>query len=73
MTATAPEKKHANPFEDMMASVLKAPAPERPQEETLSSSSLDEMMEKGREMQLQYLASLQSIFSDAWQSQDKKV
>jgi len=73
MTATNPEKKHANPFEDMMASVLKAPPPKAPQEEPLSSPSFDEMMEKGREMQLQYLASLQSIFSDAWQSQDKKA
>ena len=73
MTATNPEKKHANPFEDMMASVLKAPPPKAPQEEPLSAPSFDEMMEKGREMQLQYLASLQSIFTDAWQSQDKKA
>ncbi|MBQ0822805.1 DUF937 domain-containing protein [Microvirga terrae] len=74
MTATAPEKKHANPFEDMMASVLKAPGPEAPKEEPpAASASFDDMMEKGREMQLQYLASLQSIFSDAWQSQDRKA
>ncbi|WP_114944927.1 DUF937 domain-containing protein [Microvirga calopogonii] len=72
MTATNPEKKHANPFEDMMASVLKAPPPKVSQEAS-SAPSFDEMMEKGREMQLQYLASLQSIFTDAWQSQDKKA
>lgn len=71
MTATAPEKKHANPFEDMMASVLQIQAPEAPKEE--SSPSFDEMMEKGREMQLQYLASLQSIFSDAWKADGSKV
>ncbi|WP_262296183.1 DUF937 domain-containing protein [Microvirga sesbaniae] len=74
MTATAPEKKHANPFEDMMASILRAPPPEEPKEEAPpSSASFDDMMEKGREMQLQYLASLQSIFSDAWRSQDGKA
>jgi hypothetical protein len=72
MTATAPEKKHANPFEDMMASALKAPPPKAPEEEAPSAPSFDEMMEKGRELQLQYLSSLQSIFSDAWQSQGKK-
>jgi hypothetical protein len=71
-TATAPEKKHANPFEDMMASVLKAPPPKAPEEEPPSSASFDDMMEKGREMQLQYLASLQSIFSDAWKTDPSK-
>jgi hypothetical protein len=72
MTATNPEKKHANPFEDMMASVLKAPPPKAPEEEPPSSASFDDMMEKGREMQLQYLASLQSIFSDAWKTDPPK-
>jgi hypothetical protein len=72
MTATAPEKKHANPFEDMMASVLKAPPPKAPEEEPPSSAYFDDMMEKGREMQLQYLASLQSIFSDAWKTDPSK-
>jgi hypothetical protein len=72
MTATNPEKKHANPFEDMMASVLKAPPPKAPEEEPPSSASFDDMMEKGREMQLQYLASLQSIFSDAWKTDPSK-
>jgi hypothetical protein len=74
MTASAPEKKHANPFEDMMASALQAMAPPKPpQPEAPPSPSLDRMLEQGREMQMQYLASLQSIFSDAWQSQGKKV
>lgn len=72
MTATNPEKKHANPFEDMMASVLKAPPPKAPEPEAPSPPSFDEMMEKGREMQLQYLASLQSIFSDAWTTDSSK-
>ena len=72
MTATDPEKKHANPFEDMMASVLKAPPPKPPEEAPPSAPSFDEMMEKGREMQLQYLASLQSIFSDAWTTDPSK-
>ena len=72
MTATAPEKKHANPFEDMMASVLQMQTPQAPKEEPRPSPSFDEMMEKGREMQLQYLASLQSIFSDAWKTDSSK-
>jgi hypothetical protein len=80
MTATAPEKKHANPFEEMMASVLQMQIPQAPKEEPKQapkeeprpSPSFDEMMEKGREMQLQYLASLQSIFSDAWKTDSSK-
>ena len=74
MTASVPEKKHANPFEDMMASAFQAMAPEKPQpQEAPPSPSLDRMLEQGREMQMQYLASLQSIFSEAWKSQGKKV
>jgi hypothetical protein len=73
MTATVPEKKHANPFEDMMANVLQMQAPQAAKEEPPPSPSFDEMMEKGREMQLQYLASLQSIFSDAWKTDGRKV
>jgi hypothetical protein len=42
------------------------PPAEPPKPEPRSSStSLDGMMEKGREMQMQYLASLQSIFTNA--------
>jgi hypothetical protein len=49
----------------MFAGFFQMPPPaEPPKPEPQSSpTSLDEMMEKGREMQMQYLASLQSIFS----------
>lgn len=68
----APEKKPtANPFEEMMAGFLQKPEPEKPQEPT-PSASWGEMMEKGREMQMQYLTSLQSILQDAWTSGSKK-
>jgi hypothetical protein len=73
MTATAPEKKLANPFEDMMAGVLQAQAPSPAEKGAPASPSFDEMMEQGRELQLQYLASLQSIFSDAWKAEGRKV
>jgi len=67
MKAASPEKKPANPFEEMFAGFFQMPPPAEPPkpEPPSSSTSLDEMMEKGREMQMQYLASLQSIFSDA--------
>ena len=73
MTASAPEKKHANPFEDMMASALEVMAPPKPQQkEAPPSPSLDLMLEQGREMQMQYLASLQSIFTEAWKANGTK-
>jgi len=73
MTASAPEKKHANPFEDMMASALQTMAhPKPPQQEAPPSPSLDRMLEQGREMQMQYLASLQSIFTEAWKANGTK-
>jgi hypothetical protein len=37
-----------------------------------SAPSLNEMMGKGREMQMQYLTSLQSIFADAWKADGNK-
>ena len=41
--------------------------------DTAGRLSLDtEMMEQGREMQSQYLASLQSIFEEAWKAEPKK-
>ena len=49
-----------------------APEPPKPESEPQSSPSLDGMMEKGREMQVQYLASLQSIFTDAWKGGSNK-
>ncbi len=66
MKAASPEKKPANPFEEMFAGFFQMPPPAEPPkpEPQSSSTSLDEMMEKGREMQMQYLASLQSIFTD---------
>lgn len=70
--AMEPEKKPAaNPFQDMMAAFLQKPVPEQPQEAP-ASSSWGEMMEKGREMQMQYLTSLQSILDDAWKNGSKK-
>lgn len=72
MRAPEPEKKPAiNPFEEMMAAFLQQPAPEKKPEAT-PSSAWGEMMEKGREMQIQYLTSLQSILSEAWGSGSKK-
>ena len=75
MTASAPEKKHANPFEDMMASFLAGAwlRQSRRRRKPPPSPSLEEMMEKGREMQMQYLASLQSIFTEAWKANGKKT
>ena len=67
MKAASPEKKPANPFEEMFAGFFQMPPPaESPKPEPQSSStSLDGMMEKGREIQMQYLASLQSIFTNS--------
>lgn len=71
MKVPEPEKKPAtNPFQDMMTGFLQTPASEKPHEPT--SSSWEEMMEKGREMQMQYLTSLQSILEDAWGTGPKK-
>ncbi|HZH10273.1 MAG TPA: DUF937 domain-containing protein [Microvirga sp.] len=69
----AQKKPAANPFQDMMAGFLQKPEPEpeKPQEPSVSSS-WGEMVEKGREMQMQYLASLQTILDDAWGSGSKK-
>lgn len=71
MKTAEPEKKApSNPFEEMMAAfVPPPPAPEPPKP---ASPSWDEMMEQGREMQSQYLASLQSIFQEAWKTEPKK-
>jgi hypothetical protein len=73
MKTAAPEKKPANPFEDLMASFLQAPPAAKPaQPEPPPSAPFNEMMEKGREMQMQYLTSLQSIFTDAWKGSSNK-
>jgi hypothetical protein len=75
MKAASTEKKPANPFEEMFAGFFQMPPPAEPPkpEPQSSSTSLDEMMEKGREMQMQYLASLQSIFSSADKSGGDKT
>jgi hypothetical protein len=70
-TAEPEKKPETNPFQAMMAGFLQTPEPEKPQEPALSSS-WGEMMEKGREMQMQYLSSLQSILDDAWGTAAKK-
>lgn len=79
MKGAAEQKPAANPFEEMMSAFLKVPpapeppAPEpAPKEPPPSSPSWNDMMEQGREMQMQYLTSLQSIFEDAWKAGPKK-
>jgi len=74
MKAASPEQKAAfNPFEEMMTAFLPPPpAPKPPEQPASPSSSWEEMMEKGREMQAQYLASLQSIFEEAWKIEPRK-
>jgi hypothetical protein len=74
MKAAAPEQKPAvNPFEEMMAGFLQMSQPPKPQPEpSQPSSAWEDMMEKGCEMQSQYLASLQSIFEEAWKIDSKK-
>jgi hypothetical protein len=74
MKTAAPEKKPAaNPFEEMMTGFLQMSQPEKPAPQPLPSSpSWEGMMEQGREMQSQYLASLQSIFDEAWKTDPKK-
>lgn len=76
MKAASPDKKPASPFEEMFAGFFQMPPPaEPPQPEPptpSSATSLDEMMEQGREMQMQYLTSLQSIFADAWKADGSK-
>jgi hypothetical protein len=70
-----PEKKAAtNPFEEMMAPFLQTPPSAKPSPAQASqpSSAWEEMMEQGREMQSQYLASLQSIFEEVWKVAPKK-
>lgn len=63
----------ANPFQDVMAAFLQiAPAQKPPEPPPQQSASLQDMMEKGHEMQMQYLTSLQSILEDAWKVDSKK-
>jgi hypothetical protein len=62
-----------NPFEEMMASFMRAPAaappepePEPEPEATGTVQAWGQMMDTGRELQQQHLASLQSIFDTFW-------
>jgi hypothetical protein len=75
MKAASPEKKPNNPFEEMFAGFFQMPPPAQPPkpEPQPSSSPINGMMEKGREMQMQYLTSLQSIFTDAWKDDGRKT
>lgn len=66
------QKAPANPFQDMMAAFLKGPTAQKPPEPQ-NSDSWQSMMDKGREMQMQYLTSLQSILEDSWKVGSKKV
>ncbi len=79
MKAASPPDKPAQPtpFDDMMAAFMPPPAPKPSPEPAPSSKpepspSWEQMMEQGREMQAQYLTSLQSIFTDAWKTDSKK-
>ncbi|MET0744657.1 MAG: hypothetical protein ABWY78_14895, partial [Microvirga sp.] len=65
----AAQKPAATPFEAMMAPFLNPPTPaESPakSEAAESAQAWEHMMGAGREMQKQYLTSLQSIFDGAW-------
>jgi hypothetical protein len=75
MKAASPENKSdPHPFEALAASFLQAPNPSRqaPEPPPSPSDPWMEMMEKGRDMQMQYLASLQSIFESATKPTEKK-
>jgi len=77
MKAASPEnekKPEPHPFEALVTSFLQAPKPEKPaeKEEPPTSHPWMDMMETGRDMQMQYLASLQSIFESATKPTDDK-
>jgi hypothetical protein len=70
MQAAAPEKKSApHPYEELMRAFM-AP-PEAPPAQAPAAAPWAEMMEKGRDVQMQYLASLQSIFEEASKPPEK--
>lgn len=73
MKQAAPEQTPANPFQDVMTAFLQmAPAQKPPEPPPQQSAPWQDMMEKGHEMQMQYLTSLQSILEDAWKVDSKK-
>lgn len=69
---SSPQNPTPGSFDEMMASFLAAhrapsPAPEPPKLETPNPvETWGQMLEQGREMQQQHLASLQSIFESVW-------
>ncbi len=71
MKAATPEKKpEPHPFEELMAAFMPPQtAPQSPQ--SPPPAPWAEMMETGRDMQKQYLASLQSIFEEASKTPEK--
>jgi hypothetical protein len=56
----------------MTAFLQMAPVPKQPEPAQQPSAPWQDMMEKGREMQMQYLTSLQTILEDAWKADSKK-
>lgn len=70
----AQKKAAGNPFEELMAGMFPTPEAEKPHEpQPAPSAPWDEMVEQGREMQMQYLTSLQRILEDAWGTDPKKA
>jgi hypothetical protein len=75
MKPTAAEQKApANPFQDVMTAFLQmAPGEKPPEPAQEPSAPWHDMMEKGHEMQMQYLTSLQTILENAWKVDSKKA
>lgn len=71
----------SNPFEEMMASFMRASQPKAPepppepeaQPAAGAAEAWGQMMESGREMQQQHLASLQAIFESFWNQGSEKA
>lgn len=74
MQAASPERKPAAaPFETMMADFLRTAQPQKPTERAPSPfADWQDMVTKGSEAQVQYLAALQNIFDNAWKDAPKK-
>jgi hypothetical protein len=64
----AARKPAKTPFEEMMAPFMNPPESAKPDtsDAAASAEAWEHMMGAGREMQKQYLASLQSIFDSTW-------
>ncbi|MGO4573473.1 DUF937 domain-containing protein [Microvirga sp. 2TAF3] len=70
MQQSAPSgDKAGSQHEELTTSFLRTPPqPPSPPEKAAASPPWEDMMEKGHEMQMQYLTSLQSILNDAWKT-----